>query len=124
MRLLLNTLITVVLLVFFIGLGWMRVLPQDGVNLYAEVGAIAFVMNITLMAAGLLFGLFVVASCGLGCFLLPLYWVLMGQIIFWGAKFMFPQWISVTDNTLQVVLMGLAVGMIRIPSATTKTATE
>lgn len=126
MRLLINLAIAAGWLVLFNALKWINV-TTHAVNLFTDptVNTIAVylilaaIFTLALYVAGLVYVLFVLVTCGLGCILLPVYYGVMGFIGFWAINQALPNWLSITTHSPWVmILMGLLIGLVHTYSPT------
>lgn len=120
MRHIVNFFITAALVWIFQTIGWVHV--EKGMSLFEATwtnqlvvaGVIGFIFTIGLWLADLVFGLVVVGTCGIGCFLYPVYLALLGPAGFWAVSKILPGWISLSATTWQIILMGILISFIRI----------
>jgi hypothetical protein len=78
-----------------------------------DAAVIAVVIALMGEVAAFLWAVFVIATLGLGCLFLPLYWLLVGYIKLSLASMLLPGWFDYSHNLLFVVIMSWILGASR-----------
>lgn len=73
---------------------------------------------------GLLYALFVAATLGLGCLLLPVYWLLIGYFKLMLASAVLPGWFTYSHNIIAVLVMSSVLGASRLHPRARSDATD
>lgn len=100
----------------FSALGWMRLarshqLVSDPIlGRLLEAAVIALVIVAVGEAAAFCWSVFVVATLGLGCIMLPVYWLLVGYVKLLAASWILPGWFAYRHDLLFVLLMSWILG--------------
>jgi hypothetical protein len=118
LRFLVNFLAGGAWVLFFNWLGWIQLaagthlVADPGFGHLVDAGIIAFIAMILgeLIAFG--YKVFVVVTLGLGCLLLPFYWLLAGYIKLSLTALILP-WFTYNHNLLLVLIMSWALGAAR-----------
>lgn len=119
MRWFVNFLIGGIWVAIFNALGWITLSPQPHIVSDPTIGhlldaaIIAVVICVAGEVASMLYVLFVVATLGLGCLLLPVYWLLVGYFKLWLASVVLSGWFSHTPHLLPVLIMSWILGASR-----------
>jgi hypothetical protein len=107
----------------FNALGWITLSAQPhtvadpALGHLLDAALIGFVIALAGEVGSFLYVLFVVATLGLGCLLLPFYWLLIGYFKLWLAAAVLPGWFDHTHNLLFVIIMSWILGASRWHSA-------
>lgn len=126
MRHVINFFITGVLMLIFQSVGLitlandMNVFQDPFANQLLAAGVVGFVFTVGLWIAGMVWGLLVVFTCGVGCLLAPLYYGLLGVAGFWAVGQVLPGWVHMnTTNPWAIALMGIVIAIVRIHAKST-----
>lgn len=115
-RWLVNFLIGAIWVLVFNAFGWLRLEPHAHVvadptlATLIDAGVIAVVIVVMGEVASVLYIMFVVATLGLGCLLLPIYWLLVGYFKLWLAASLLPGWFTYSHNLICVLIMSWVLG--------------
>jgi len=126
MRHLINFVISAFCLMIFQWIGWITIVKTIAptgshlVNQLLVAGIVGFIFTVGLWIADWLFVTIVVVTCGLGCILFPVYYGLLGFAGFYAVKVLLPGWVTVNANIWQIILMGLLIAMMRVPSSSVR----
>lgn len=115
-RWLVNFVICGVWVLIFNALGWITLSPRP--HLLADpalghlldaalIGALVCVMG---EVASFVWTVFVFATLGLGCLLLPLYWLLVGYVKLALTAALLPGWFTYSHNLIVVLIMSWILG--------------
>ena len=131
MRHIINFFISGFLVWIFQQVGWIQqvhqqIAPFESVlaNQVLVAGIIGLIFTVGIWLAGLAFGMFVVATVGIGCILYPLYLALLGPVGFWAVAKLLPGWVTVNANTWQIILMGILISWIRIHATSSSSSSS
>lgn len=119
MRHVVNFFISSALIWVFQLIGWINVqadvAPFDNLiaNQLLVSGVIGLMFTVYLWIAGIGFAFVIVASCGLGLLLFPIYYGLLGHFGFVFISMILPGWVVVDANFWVTALMGLMLAFIR-----------
>ncbi|MDP3917603.1 MAG: hypothetical protein Q8Q30_00290 [Candidatus Woesebacteria bacterium] len=121
MRHIINFFITGAIVWLFQAIGWisitqtMSVFDANWANQLLVAGVVGFIFTVGLWLADLVFAFVVIGSCGIGCFLYPVYLAVLGPVGFWAIGKLLPGWMTLNVNNIwQVILMGVVVSIVRI----------
>ncbi len=121
-----NCVLTGIVILIFNQLGWFSIThtlvfteAEPFLNILAVAILIGFVYNIILYGLGLAFTLFLVATCFVGCLLLPIYYLGGASIVsLYGASQLLPGWFNTSGATqLQLWLMLVVMYRARLTAA-------
>lgn len=121
-RLIINFTIIAATILLFRHLGWITftnppdIIADQTVNEILIAGIIGLIISIIGEIAGVLFTIFIVVTCGLGCLLYPIFGMLLGYIKLYGTQYILTSWFIFDRDILKVVIMSISIGLIRIPS--------
>lgn len=76
-------------------------------------GIVGLIFTVGMWLLDLVVGLLVVGSCGLGCPLLIVKLAFIGPVGFWVVFQVIPGWVTMHATTVQIVIMGLMISLIR-----------
>lgn len=130
MRHLINFFITGFLMLVFQWIGWIKIAQELApfsnpfANQLIVAGIVGLIFTVGMWLANLVFTLVVVGTCGLGCLLLPVYYLVLGPVGFWMVMKILPGWVSLNAETWQIVLMGILIAAIRIGAPKTSTSSS
>jgi hypothetical protein len=77
-------------------------------------GIVGLIFTVGMWIASLVWKLFLLITCSLGCIVFPIYIGLIGVAGFWAIQTFLPGWISINANIWQIILMGVLTALIRI----------
>ncbi len=98
----------------FSALGWITF--KTDWPLWQTLALTALVCWLVQIVFDVVYYLFVVGSCFIGCFTIPIKMFLSGGIILWGTSIL-THWFTVDwTSTLAVLVMTVAFGILRIPT--------
>ncbi|NDD29140.1 MAG: hypothetical protein EB084_12820 [Proteobacteria bacterium] len=126
-RLLVNLVIVSLLVLIFNALGLVTLSATPHMAKDPTLGHVldATVIGVVICAAGevgsLLFALFVVVTFGLGCILLPVYWLLIGYFKLKLASTVLPGWFDYSHNLLSVLFVSWTLGASRLQTQRERT---
>lgn len=118
-RLAINFVIAALVLLGVNYLGWVH-LHTPGVaaptfgQLFVVALIIAGVFAVVKWLADIAFGLALVATCGLGCLLLPVYAVVVGYGVLWVMAQLLPRYLTLNTNPWLGILAGLVLGLFQV----------
>jgi hypothetical protein len=130
MKYIINFFITGFLIMFFQWIGWIKIVQDVApfpnypfLNQLLVAGIIGLIFTIGLWLAQLVFILVVMGTCGFGCILLPVYYLILGPAGFWAVTKILPNWVNIHATTWQIVIMGLLITFVRIQERVSNTST-
>src|SRR3989338_1395053 len=109
MRHIINFFITGGLVWIFQQIGWIQVHQQIApfesafANQVLVSGIVGLIFTIGLWLAGVVFALVVVATCGIGCILYPIYLAVLGPVGFWALAKLLPGLVTIDSNTFHII---------------------
>lgn len=115
-RWIVNFLISGMWVLVFNALGWItlsarpHIVADPGLGHLLDAGIIGLIIALAGEVGSFLYVMFVVATLGLGCLLLPLYWLLIGYFKLWLAQAVLQGWFTHTHNLLCVIIMSWILG--------------
>lgn len=124
-----NFFITTALVWMFDAMEWIQIkhtlgtFEQSWINELLVAGIVGLIFTIGLWLAGIVFGVVVLGSCGIGCFLYPVYLAFLGPLGFWAVTQLLPGWIVINSTTVQIIVMGLLISFVRIHDRSTSSTT-
>jgi hypothetical protein len=112
----------------FIAAGWMYLFHSLGWITFTVEMPLLQVVALTALVAWLvewifdfLYLTFLMATCGIGCVTMPIVMAVQGWIFLWGAA-KITHWFTINEPLWGLgLLMSIAIGYVRIPSAATST---
>lgn len=130
MRHVVNFFISAALIWMFQLIGWLNI--QSSVAPFEDVimnqllvsGIIGLMFTIFFWIAQFVYVLLVLASCGLGLILFPVYYGVLGYLGFRFIDVVLPGWVVVDANVWIVILMGLMLALLRWHAPSTASTTQ
>jgi hypothetical protein len=127
-RQILNFFITVGELYLLSYIGWITLHPAAQTHSLEDTlltaAVIALVFTIVLYLVWLVYGIFVVATVGIGCLFIPVVLVGVGYAVLRMTAAIAPAYLGVTDNFWIGILAGLILSLLRIPSPSSNSSSS
>lgn len=79
-------------------------------------GIIGFIIFVIGEVAGIVYQIFVIVTCCVGCLFFPIYSIVLGYIKLLGTQMLLPDWFTFDTALLKVSIISIVIGIARMPS--------